>query len=113
MDVWFSTHLGIISAAKLEEFGCCDRNIAYMVARHELVTMMPGVLRSAQWPCNREQVMAAACARNAAALIGFTTGGQLWGLRRMTDPKVHVLVPHGSSPEMNGIVVQLSQNRPD
>ena len=105
MDAWFSTHLGIISAARLVEFGCGDRNIAHMVDRHELVTMMPGVFRSAQWPCNREQVMAAACARNAAALIGFTTGGQVWGLRRMIDPKIHVLVPHGCSPEMKGIVV--------
>ncbi len=105
MDAWFSTHLGIISAAKLVEFGCGDRNIGQMVDRHELITMLPGVFRSAQWPCNREQIMAAACARNPAALIGFTTAGQQWGLRRMADPDVHVLVPHGRSPEMEGIVV--------
>ena len=38
-----------------------------MVDRRELVTMLPGVFRSAQWPCNREQKLAAACARNSAA----------------------------------------------
>jgi hypothetical protein len=59
VDAWLSTHLGIISAAKLVEFGCGARNISYMVDRHELVAMLPGVFRSAQWPCNREQKLAA------------------------------------------------------
>jgi very-short-patch-repair endonuclease len=105
MDAWFCTHLGIISVSKLVELGCTDRNIGHLVDRHELVAMMPGVFRSAQWPCNREQVLAAVCARNLAAMIGFTTAGQQWGLRRMTDPRIHVLISHGRSPEMEGIVV--------
>jgi len=105
MDAWFSKHLGVISVSKLVEIGCTDRNIGQMVSRGELVTMLPGVFRSAQWPCNREQIMAAVCARNAAAMIGFTTAGQLWIVRRMTDPRIHVLVPHGRSPEMEGVVV--------
>jgi very-short-patch-repair endonuclease len=105
MDAWFSSHLGIISAATLVELGCGDRNIGHMVDRRELITMLPGVFRSAQWPCNREQILGAVCARNSAAMIGFTTAGQLWILRRMTDPKIHVLVPHGRSPEMEGVVV--------
>ena len=105
MDAWFSSHLGIISVAKLVECGCGDRNIAQMVDRQELITMMPGVFRSAQWPCNREQILAAICARNLAAMIGFTTAGQLWAQRRMSDPNIHVLVPHGCSPAMEGVVV--------
>jgi hypothetical protein len=105
MDSWFSTHLGIISAARLVELGCTDRNIAQMVARHELITMLPGVFRSAQWPCGRDQLLAAVCARNSAAMIGFTTAGQEWDLRRMRDPQIHVLVPHGRSPEMEGVIV--------
>ena len=40
--------------------------------------MLPGVFRSAQWPCSRDQLLAAVCARNPAAMIGFTTAGQLW-----------------------------------
>jgi hypothetical protein len=105
MDAWFSTHLGIISARKLIELGCGKRNIAYMVDRGELVTMLPGVYRSAQWPCNREQKIAAACARNSAAVIARTTAGQLWTLRRMAGPEIHVLVPHGASPDIEGVVV--------
>jgi very-short-patch-repair endonuclease len=105
MDAWLCTHLGIISAAMLVELGCCDRNIGQMVDRRELITMLPGVFRSAQWPCYREQILGAVCARNSAAMIGFTTAGQLWDLRRMTDPMIHALVPHGRSPEMEGVVV--------
>jgi hypothetical protein len=105
MDAWFSSHLGIITASKLVELGCSDRNIGSMVHREELVVMLPGVYRSAQWPCNREQIMAAVCGRNLAALIAFTTAGQQWGLRRMTDPRLHVLVPHGRSPKLEGVVV--------
>ncbi len=105
MDAWFSSHLGIIARSKLVEFGCSDRNVGRMVDRHELVVMVPGVYRSAQWPLGREQIMAAACARNRAALIGFTTAGQQWELRKMTDAHIHVLVPHGRSPEIEGIVV--------
>jgi len=85
--------------------GCPSRTLSNLVADGEFVTMMPGVFRSAQWPCGREQIMAAACARNSAALIAFTTAGQLWGLRRTIDTRIFVLVPHGRSPEMEGIVV--------
>jgi very-short-patch-repair endonuclease len=105
MDAWLSTHLGIINHEQLRQLGCTERNVSWMVSRGELVTVMPGVFRSAQWPMGRDQIMAAACARNAAALIAFTTAGQIWKLRRMNHHDVHVLVPHGCSPELEGIVV--------
>jgi len=76
-----------------------------MVSAGELTTMLPGVFLSSQWPCKREQALAAVCARNPAALIGLTTAGQLWGLRRMGDPRIHVLIPHGHSPEIEDVVV--------
>jgi len=105
MDAWLSTHVGIISSAELVAAGCGPRNVSRMVDSGEIVTMLPGVFRSAQWPCNREQKLAAVCARNSAASIAFTTAGQLWSWRRMTDPLIHVLVPHGVSPEMPEVVV--------
>ncbi|HEY4607573.1 MAG TPA: hypothetical protein VIH06_00145 [Ilumatobacteraceae bacterium] len=105
MDSWFSTHLGIINTSKLIEFGCSCRNIAKMVERQELLTMFPGVFRSAQWPCTRQQVLGAICARNDAAMIAFTTAGQEWTYRRMADPLIHVLISHGCSPVMQGVVI--------
>ena len=102
---YLSSHLGVISANRLIGLGCPSRTLANLVSDGQLITMLPGVYRSAQWPCNREQILAAICARNLAAMIGFTTAGQLWAQRRMSDPNIHVLVPHGCSPEMEGVVV--------
>jgi very-short-patch-repair endonuclease len=105
MDAWLAGHLGIINAATLHRLGCTERNVACLVARGELITVMPGVFCSAQWPFGRPQMLGAVCARNPAALIGFTTAGQAWGMRKMKDGRVHVLVPHGCSPELEGVVV--------
>ncbi len=105
MDSWLSSHLGIISAPQLMRLGCGERNIGYLVERQELVAMMPGVYRSAQWPNGREQMLGAICARNRAAVIGLTTAGQLWLLRNMIDARIHVLIAHGRSPDMEGVVV--------
>ena len=105
VDAFLSSHLGIISTDRLLALGCPSRTLANLVSDGALITMLPGVFRSAQWPCNREQILAAVCARNLAAMIGFTTAGQEWSLRQMADPWIHVLVPHGSSPRMEGVVV--------
>ena len=76
-----------------------------MLASGEIERLLPGVYRSAAWPLGTEQLKAAACLRNPAAALAFTTAGQHWGLRKMRDPRVHVLVPHGVSPELEGIRV--------
>ena len=87
VDEFLSTHLGVISATPTRELRVVRaEHWRTSWPRAELITMLPGVFRSAQWPCNREQVLAAVCARNPAAMIGFTTAGQLWVWRRMTDP---------------------------
>ena len=105
VDAFLSSHLGIISTDRLLALGCPSRTLANLVSDGTLITMLPGVFRSAQWPGNREQILAAVCARNLAAMIGFTTAGQEWSLRQMADPWIHVLVPHGSSPRMKGVIV--------
>jgi len=66
---------------------------------------MPGVFRSAQWPVTFEQTLAAACARNDSALIGLTTADRMWGFRGVKNRDLHVLLVHGSSPEIPGVVV--------
>jgi len=67
---------------------------------------MRGVYRSAQWPFGFAQRLVAACASDAEALIGFTTGARVWRFRRLTrDSRIHVLVPHTRTPELATIVV--------
>ncbi|CAB4363005.1 MAG: hypothetical protein F2681_07320 [Actinobacteria bacterium] len=105
LDEWFRTHHGVISSPHLQLLGCSARTVYRMVEREELYTLLPGVFLSAQWPLGPEQKMVAACARNPFAMIGFTTAGGLWGYRKVGTKGLHLLVPHGCSPELDGIVV--------
>ena len=101
----FSNQSGVINTQQLFELGVSPKTKERLVARGEIIRVLPGVYRSGAWPMGRDQLKVAACLRNPLATLAFTTAGQEWGLRRMTDPRVHVLVPHGVSPELDGIVV--------
>lgn len=105
MNHLFSQQFGMISARQLIEKGCSERTIRRMASEGALQTVLPGVFRSPSWPMGREQLMVAGCLRNSAAALAFTTAGQIHGLRKMFDDQVHLLVPHGSSPDLPGLVV--------
>jgi predicted transcriptional regulator of viral defense system len=105
MNHLFSQQFGMISARQLIEKGCSERTIRRMASEGALQTVLPGVFRSPSWPMGREQLMVAGCLRNSAAALAFTTAGQIHGLRKMFDDRVHLLVPHGSSPDLPGLVV--------
>lgn len=105
LDGWLAVHHGTASLAELIQLGLSLRTIRRMIQRKELVIVLPGVFRSAQWPETHESRLRAICARNPCALIAFTTAAKTWGYRRVGDSRLHVLVPHGVSPEMSGVVV--------
>jgi predicted transcriptional regulator of viral defense system len=105
MNHLFSQQFGMISARQLIEKGCSERTIRRMASEGALQTVLPGVFRSPSWPMGREQLMVAGCLRNSDAALAFTTAGQIHGLRKMFDDRVHLLVPHGSSPDLPGLVV--------
>jgi hypothetical protein len=106
VDAWLAEHHGVISIPEAVRLGVPRRTLYDAVDRGEFVLPLPGVLRSRQWPNGREQLMAAAVARNPAALIAFISGAEEWGFRRLPrQQRVHVLVPHGCSPVMDGVVV--------
>jgi very-short-patch-repair endonuclease len=105
MDRWFREHHGVAPLAALLDMGVSYRTVQRMVQRGELDTMLPGVYRTRQWPRGTHQQMAAACARNPAALVAFTSALTEWKVRGTPDTGVHVLVPHGVTPEMDGIIV--------
>lgn len=106
LDEWLRTHHGIVTVQELSRLGVSDRTISRMLADGRLVSVFPGVHRSAQWPASPETTMRAVCARNSSAVIAFTTAARLWGFRRLPgDRSIHVLVPAGSSPSMPGVVV--------
>ncbi|MEO5899828.1 MAG: hypothetical protein ABIR68_06805, partial [Ilumatobacteraceae bacterium] len=106
VNAYLSGHHGVISADVAISLGAPRRTLYNDVERGRLAIIAGGVLRSTQWPLGREQLMAAACARSASVAVGFTTAAKVWNLRRIpNEPDVHVLVPHGCSPEVAGVVV--------
>lgn len=105
VDDWFADHHGIAAASTLERLGMSSSTMHRLAEQRRLVRVMPGVFRSAQWPVTFEQTLAAACARNDSVQIGFTTADRMWNFRGITDRGLHVLLVHGSSPELPGIVV--------
>jgi very-short-patch-repair endonuclease len=103
---WLQSHAGIISIAKLAEFGCSRRQAYRLVERHEFEIVMPSILRSMNWPMGPEQLMVAACARSARAIIAFTTAARLWKFRGVpADTEVHALLPHGVSAVLPGVTI--------
>ena len=50
--------------------------------------------------------MTAALTRSTVAVLAFITAARLWKARRLPrDERIHVLVPHGRSPRLSGVVV--------
>ncbi|MBI4934786.1 MAG: type IV toxin-antitoxin system AbiEi family antitoxin domain-containing protein [Actinobacteria bacterium] len=106
VDRWFGAHHGIASVLDLVRLGMSEATVYRLVRDGRLERMMPGVVRSLQFPDTDMQRYAAACARNPAALVAFTSAGRLWGFRKVPDLGRYILVPHGVSPELPGVVVR-------
>ena len=106
MNDWLTSHCGVVSARLLEDFGC-PRRLAYtLVSRQELAVVQPGIFRSPHWPLGDDQKMVSACIRNPSCLVAFTSAAKLWKFRNLpTDPAIHILLPHGCSPQLRHVVV--------
>jgi predicted DNA-binding transcriptional regulator AlpA len=106
VDQWFGAHHGVASVTDLIRLGMSEATVYRLIRDERLVRMMPGVVRSLQFPDGELQAYSAACARNPAALVGFTSACRMWKFRKVQDPGRYILVPHGVSPELPGIVVR-------
>ena len=103
---WFAEHNGVVGLSRAQTFGLSRSSVYRMAERGELKLLQPGVFQSTQWPTGELQLMTAACVRNPHAAIGFLTAAKTWSFRSLRkDRLVHVVVPHGSSPELHGVVV--------
>ncbi len=97
---------GIVTVVQLIELGF-DRRKAYrLLDGSQFDLIMPGVFCSTHWPVGPDQLMFAACLRNKQAIISRLSAAKIWTLRSLpVNDQVHVLVPHGSSPTLPGVVV--------
>jgi hypothetical protein len=102
---WLRRHHGVVSRGVLEDLGFSPRSIRRLVSNGHLEPAGRGIYRAPAQPWGREQLMVAACLHVPGGAIGFTTAGQEYGFRGMTDRRVHLLVPHGCSPHVEDVVV--------
>jgi hypothetical protein len=105
LDQWLATHNGVVSRHVLVRIGFTHGAIRHLLAQGSLEHWLPGVFRSSSHPHTRAQTLTAVCLYSPAAIIGFTTAGQELGLRRMSDPRIHVLMPHRVRLEIPGVSV--------
>jgi len=105
LDDWLSGHAGVVSRPALRSMGFSSSAAARLLDGGRFEQVVRGVYRSRAFPMGRTQLMVAACLHVPDGAIGFTTAGQLLGYRRMSDRRIHLLVPHGSSPKIPGVVV--------
>ena len=105
IDLTIARQSGIVTLEQLMNESMSQRSVRRLAADGILVPVFPGVFRSATWPMGRDQLMMAGCLRNPEAALAFTTAGQLHGLRKMRDDRVHLLLSHGRSPDLPGITV--------
>ncbi|QGG96752.1 hypothetical protein [Actinomarinicola tropica] len=95
---WLRTHHGVVTRFRLLELGFASSSVGHLVRSGRLRRLWPGAFVSADVEVARPQLMSAICQLHPWAAIGFTTAGAQWGLRGMSDPVVHVLVPHAMTP---------------
>lgn len=103
---WLQDHSGIVPIAEMMRAGCTRREAYRLASSPDFEIVMPGILRSRHWPLGERQLMVAACARNPRAVVGLTTAAREWSFRGLrAEAGVHLLVPHGCSPALPGVVV--------
>ena len=100
-----STQDGVVSRVQLLEAKWHMRAITRLLERGEFVPVHPGVYRCASTPLERAQRLRAAALSSPDARLSHTTAGQHWEVRAMSDPRIHVLLPHEDRLTLDGVVV--------
>lgn len=106
LDQWLASHHGVVSRATLLDLGFTPAAARHLLADRGFVTVFRGVHRSPSHPVTRVQLLSAICQYSPVAVIASTTAGEELGIRRMRDPTIRVLVPHGSGLHLPGIEVR-------
>lgn len=112
LNAFLAAHWGVVTRRLMLAHGMSRSGIEHLLGRGDLVTLARGVYRSTAWPTSSEQVMVAVCLVCPTACVASTTAARMWGFRGMSDPVIHVLVPHGSSPTVPGVTFHRTRRLP-
>lgn len=94
-----ASHHGVATPSGLESLGITREQTKKLVARGDLVPVLPGAYRSAAVRLGEEGRCAAVSAAHPDSAIAGPTAGRLWGFRRMPrDERIHVIAPPASHP---------------
>ena len=102
---WMAAHEGIITARDAGGLGLVPSTLQSMVESGFVDRVERGVFRSGAWPPRERQQLIALCRQHPRLLISHTTALRSWGFRGITDQRLHVLVPHSSTPTASDAVV--------
>jgi very-short-patch-repair endonuclease len=105
LNDWLIARNGVVTRSRLMRIGFSRGSVVALTRSGHLAPIWRGAYRSGAVPVGRLQIMSAICQQHPAAAIAFTTAGREWGFRHMTDPRVHVLVPHAMTPTVPEVVV--------
>lgn len=87
---------GVVSTSQLRSAGLTQRQIEYLCARGDLVSMIRGAYRSPSTPGDESARCAAVCLAREQTIIAGPTAGRLWGFRHVgRDRRIHVIAPRG------------------
>ena len=90
LAAWLRTHHGVVSRAKLLEFGLSPSAIKTLVASGELIVVHEGVYRHAACPDTLWSRCGAICAADPQLVICCGGAVKLWEYRRCTSVGLHV-----------------------
>ncbi|MFP3906755.1 MAG: type IV toxin-antitoxin system AbiEi family antitoxin domain-containing protein [Acidimicrobiales bacterium] len=102
LDTWLSSHHGVVDAKTMRAMGHTSAQIRWLVRSGAMITMARGLYRSAAHAESELQLMVGACLIQPKAAVALISAGRLLGFREMTDPGVHILVPHGARLDLPG-----------
>jgi very-short-patch-repair endonuclease len=93
------SHHGVVSQPDLERLAVPRRHIRRLVRARILERVGPAAWRLTATPRTLEHRVAVACAVHPRAVAAFTTAGHLWGLHKMGNPTIHIIIPGDAHPE--------------
>lgn len=109
---WLSQHYGVVSRARLVRLGLSESAVDRRARSGALIRVHPGVYRLPGVEFGELARALAATLAVPKGAVSHTTGATIWGVRRIPDLGTHLTVDHGSSPDLDDVIVHRSTRWP-
>src|SRR5262245_51910867 len=96
---------GIVTARDASALGIGRGTMQSLVEARFLEQVGRGIYRSGAWPEMERQLVIGLCGSHPGLAVSHTSAGREWGYRGMADRRLHLLCPHGCSPDIRDAIV--------